>query len=166
MARIEAQRDVHLAAGGGLPVGRVAEVVLHIAGAAVTLWLRVLELAEHFLRALAHDAGDHVEAPTMGHRQGDLRDALLARPLEGQIEERDQALPSLEGEALGTRVFLLQELLEDDRPREAREDADLLLAGQLPLVPRPLDALPQPPPHRDIVDVHVLDADRRAVSLA
>jgi len=45
---------MHAPAVGGLVVGRVAEVILHVTAADVELRIHVGELAEDPLRALAH----------------------------------------------------------------------------------------------------------------
>ena len=119
-----------LRAVGGRPVAAVAQVILHVAAAAVQLRVDVLELAEDLARALAHDVGQHVEPAAMGHAQHDLVDALLAGLLDRQVQQRDQALGPFQRKALRADELLLDELLEDHGVGQPREDAQLLVAGE------------------------------------
>jgi len=80
----------------------------------VHLRVAVLELAEDLLRALAHDVGQHVEPSAMGHAQHDLAGAVGAGFLDGQVQERNEALGAFQGETLGADELFLDELLEDD----------------------------------------------------
>ena len=71
------------------------------------------------LQVLAHDVGEHVEAPAVGHAEHDLLDARARRRRSiEQIEQRDQALGALEREALRADVVRVDELLEDLRVGE------------------------------------------------
>ena len=163
VARVEAEGEVHGLAAQGRPLRAVSEVVLHVPLAAVELGVLVVELAEDRGGALPHDVREDVEPAAMRHREDDLVDALIARLLDGEIEERDQAFRSLAGEGLRPGVLALDEGLEDDGIREPRQDAELLLPRELDPVPGGLHAVPEPPADGQVVDVHVLDPDGSAV---
>ena len=138
MARVEAQREVHLLAALGHEVRAVAQVVLHVAAAEVQLRIAVLDLAEDLARALTHHVGEHVQATAVGHAQDNLVDAVLCCAVDGQREQRNQALRAREREGLHGREFLAQELLERGRVGQLGKDADLLRALQLEAVLRTL----------------------------
>ncbi len=57
-------------------VGRSAQVVFDVAGAADVLGLRgpTLEFVENRLERLAHDVGQHVETAAVGHAEDDFLD--------------------------------------------------------------------------------------------
>ncbi len=102
----------------------------------------------------------------MRHADHDVGDALSGRALDRAIEQRDQALRALEREALRAEELLLDELLEERRLGQLRQDAQLFLARHLEAVLRPLQALAQPVRAHHVVDVHVLHADRTAIRRA
>jgi hypothetical protein len=141
VARVEAEREVDRAARSGDVIGAVPHVVLHVAATEVQVGIGVGELAEDLGGALAHDVREHVQAPAVGHADDDLADAVLAGDLDGQVEQRDQALAALERETLGAEELVRQdELLEDLGIGELGQDAELLFAGERRVVARPLHA--------------------------
>ena len=163
VARVEAEGEVHRPARGGPPVRAVTEVVLHVPSPVSERVVAVLELAEDLARALAEDVRQDVQAPAVGHAQHDLVHPVPGRRLDGKVQERDQALGPLQGKALGAKVLLLDELLEDDGVSQPSEDAKLLLPRQADPVPGVLQALSQPRAAFAVVDVHELGADRLAI---
>jgi hypothetical protein len=163
VARVEAEGEVHLAPARRHEVRAVPHVVLHVAAAEVKLGVGVLELAENVARALAHDVGEHVQAAAMGHSEHDLVHSMLRRTIDGEGEERNQALRALERKTLRAHEFLLDELFEDGGVRKLREDSKLLDARELDTVFRAFHPILEPVFHTEIVDVHELHADRTAV---
>src|SRR5262245_50631677 len=102
----------------------------------------------------------------MGHGDDDLLDFLLGGLVDSKVQERDQAFPSFQGERLGSEIFPAEKFLEDDRIREPGEDPDLFLAAKVETILCSLHALLQPVPHRQLVNVHELDADGPAIGVA
>jgi hypothetical protein len=141
-------------------------VVFDVAAAPIQLGIHVVELAEDLARALAHQVCQHVEPPTVGHAQGDFVHAVLGRPIDRQVQERNEALRAFQGEALGADVLALDELLEHHRVREQRQDVPLRFDRQLQTVFGALHALLQPIFGVRIVDVHELHADGAAIGVA
>jgi hypothetical protein len=164
--RVERERQVDGVARLRDPVVGVAEVVLDVAATAVQLGVLVLELAEDRPRVLPHDVREDVQATAVRHADHDVADALRAGLLEGEVEQRDQALAALERERLRADVLLLDELLEHDRVGQLGEDAQLGVARQLDAVAGALHARLQPLAHLEVVDVHELHADGPRVRLA
>lgn len=58
---------------------------------------------------------------------------------------------------------MLDELLEDDRVGQPRQDAQLLLARQVLAMADVLHPLPEPRPPFEVIDMHELDTDRAAI---
>ena len=68
VAGVGGQLDVDLVAGPALELADLAEVVLHVARALDGRGVEgALELLEHLVVVLAHDVGEHVEPPAVGH---------------------------------------------------------------------------------------------------
>ena len=53
----------------------------------------------------------------------DIMDALLAGPLDGEVQQRQKRFAAFEGKSFCADKLLAEKLLEDDRVREAGEDA-------------------------------------------
>ena len=102
----------------------------------------------------------------MGHAQDDLVDAVLSCTVDGQCQERNQALRTGEREGLHGRELATQEVLEGGGVGQLGEDPDLLGALQLDAILRPLHPILQPVFDLQIVDVHELHANRAAVGVA
>ena len=147
------------------PVGRGAEVVLDVAGAADVLGMggAALELREDRREGLAHEVGQDVEAAAVRHADHDLLQAQLAAALEDLLQRRDHGLAAVQAEALGAGVLLVEELLEDLGRGQALQDGALAVLGELGLVLDRFDALLDPGLLGRVLDVHVLDADLAAV---
>ena len=99
----------------------------------------------------------------MRHADGDLVDAGARRVCQDVVEQRDQGLAALEGEALLAHELRLEELLEGLGANESAQDVTLCVGGG-GLV-RALDALLNPRALLGVLDVHVLDADRACVGI-
>ena len=121
------------------------------------------ELVEDLRVGLACDVGEHVEAAAVRHTDGDLVDTGARRVGQDVVEQRDQGLAALEGEALLAHELRLEELLEGLGADEGAQDVALRVGGG-GLV-RALDALLDPRALLGILDVHVLDADRARVGV-
>ena len=121
------------------------------------------ELVEDLRVGLARDVGQHVEASAVRHADGDLVDAGARRVGQDVVEQRDQGLAALEGEALLAHELRLEELLEGLGANESAQDMTLCVGGG-GLV-RALDALLDPRALLGVLNVHVLDADRARVGV-
>ena len=138
-----------------------AHVVLHVARARGAARGGPLELAEDLAVGLAGDVGQHVQATAVRHADGDLVQPGVGGVAEDAVQQRDEGLAALQGEALLADVLGLQERLERLRGVESAQDAQLLLAGGLGV--RLLELLLEPGALGRVLDVHVLDADGAAV---
>src|SRR5438552_13454346 len=114
MTWIETKREMHLAAGLGFPVGAIAEVILHIAAAAVQIGLEVGELAENLPRTLRHDVREHVQAAAMRHAKHDFVDAVFACSFNRKVEKWNQTFRAFEGEAFRADKFFPDEFFKNN----------------------------------------------------
>src|SRR5215510_642498 len=97
MAWIETERQMNLPAGNRLPVGAITQVILHIAVTVrVEFRIEIGKFAKDLARALSHDIRENVQAPAMRHTEDNFIDAVLARTLNREIQERNEALCSFE----------------------------------------------------------------------
>ena len=99
----------------------------------------------------------------MRHADGDLVDAGARGVGQDVVEQRNQGLATLEGEALLAHELRLEELLERLGADEGAQDVALRVGGG-GLV-RALDALLDPRALLGVLDVHVLDANRACVGV-
>ena len=102
MARVKAEREVHISAIGCPVVGGMAKVVLHIPTPNVKLWVHVGELAKDSLRTLSHNVGQHVESAAMSHSHHDVADFMRGGPLDSHFQKWDQAFRSFQRKAFGS----------------------------------------------------------------
>jgi hypothetical protein len=103
MRWIERQRQMHRPPGG-IDVRREALVVLHVAGAGGATRL-AFELQKQLRRRLAENVDENVQSPTVCHTDNDFLHARVAGTLDQFIEHRNQALATLQREALLTNVL-------------------------------------------------------------
>src|SRR6185436_8629531 len=103
-----------------------------------------LELVEDGAVRLAHDAGEHVEAPAVRHADDDLLDAELTAALDDLLQRRHHRLGAVETEALGPSVLDVGELLEELGLDQLVEDRLLALVGEGDVLVLALDALLDP----------------------
>ena len=132
-------------------VGRVAEVVLHVAGAQEALAGSCRRTAAKISRTFL----PMMLTSTLSRPRWAMPMTISSTPccrgrLDEQVEHRDHALGPLEREALGADVVLVDELLEDLGVGELREDAER---------PRSRSSEARLPRR-----LHALSAARRAVS--
>ncbi len=164
MGRVERQRQVDRATGGGDVAGE-ALVVLDVAGRQL-FGRRVVELGEQVLGHLAQRVHEHVQAAAVGHADDDLLHALGAGALHQFVHRDDEALAAFEREALLADELRVQVALEAFGGRQAVEDVLLFLGVVGGLAADRLDALLPPALLAGIGDVHELGADGAAVRLA
>src|SRR5262249_6401023 len=117
-------------------------------------------------RILAHDISKDVEATAMGHAKHDFLQSLFARFLYGEIQKRNKTFGSFERKALRADEFFANELLERDGVSQARQNSQLFVACQMNAIFGHLHSALEPAANTDVVDVHVLDADGTAISVA
>ena len=165
MARIEAEREVDVAAIGGTVIARMTEVVLHVTAADMELRIEVGKLAEDPLGAFPHDVGKDVQAAAVGHGEDDDANSLRGSPFDRHLEERNERLAPLEREALRPQEPLLDELFEHCRTGHLPVDPQLLAPIELDPVFAPLHPHLEPLPNAEVVHVHELHADRPAVGV-
>ena len=123
---------MHLAAAARRVVARVAEVVLHVAVALdVGGQERAFELGEDHLVGLAQDVGEHVQAAAVRHAHDDLFDPAVAGVLDQGVEQRNERLGALEGEALLADVLGVEELFEALGGGQRVQDVLAIVGAQL-----------------------------------
>ena len=122
MRRIEREREMHGVARR-FHVGAETHVVFHVAG--MRRIVRMIELAfelgEEFLRRLAEQVDQHVQAAAMRHADDHVAHAVLAALADQFVEQRHQAVAAFEREALLADVFRVQIALEAFGLRELFE---------------------------------------------
>src|SRR5215472_5454621 len=99
----------------------------------------------------------------MRHAEHYLLDAEVSAVVQERVDHRNQALRSVEAEALGADVLGMQEALEGDGVGELGEDVPLLLRRRVDAVFGPLHPAEEPAPTPAVLDMHGLDADVIAV---
>ena len=105
-----------------------ALVVLHVARALHRVRVEVaLEFLEDLAVGLAHDVGQHVEPPTMGHSHHRLDQAGSGCLVEDGVENHDGRLRAFEAEPLLADIPGVEETLEDLGRVETVENVTLLV---------------------------------------
>jgi hypothetical protein len=161
---IAGERQVDAIAALHAPIVREALVVLHVAGAEGAVDQRaVLELGEDRLQGLAEDVREHVQATPVGHADHDLAHADPRTVLDDGVEQGDQALGALQGEALLAQKLRVQEALEQLGRRELLEHPQPLAGFELGGALALLEVAAQPALVARVLDVGVLHAHRPAV---
>src|SRR4029453_13902387 len=113
MTGIEANREMNGLTARSLPILAVSQVVLHVAAAEESFWIRLGELTKDVRGTLAHDVGKDVEASPVRHRQNDFVDAIIGRFLDREVQQWNQALAAFERKTLRTDKFPADEFLKD-----------------------------------------------------
>ena len=136
-------------------------------GSAATASMRplALELAQDRLVRPADHVGEHVEPAAVRHADHDLVGARLGRELDRLVEHRDHRVQALDRELLLAEEGPPQVLLEALDLGQPREQALLLVVGELRAVAAGLDRVAQPDPLLVVRDVLDLVRDRAAVDL-
>ena len=167
VAGVGDQRHMHVDAVE-FAVGAGAEVVFHIARTAdvVGIGAAARKFVEDDLVRLAHDVGEHVEAPAVGHAVDDLAHAQLATVFDDRFERGDHAFAAIEAEALRADVFLAEERLVLFAADHCREDGLLAFLGELDRVFGGLELVLQETAFFRIRNVHVFEADIAAIGCA
>ena len=167
VAGVGRNRKVHRAAGGRGNVRREAKVVLHVAIAAERIGkVVVLEFVEDFLERLAEDIGEYVQAAAMGHADDQFLGAEPRRLLHQRIEHGNQRFAAFERESLLSHELRVQEFLEEFGLMQRTQDAVLLAIGEGGAIADRFHAVGEPAAGIERIDVHVLDAERAAISFA
>src|SRR5215475_5279276 len=102
----------------------------------------------------------------MCHAQDDFIDAVHTRSLDGEIEQWNQTLRTLQRETLCPDKLFADELLEDDGVRKPGQDPNLFFMTQADSVSGALHTFLKPVTHETVVDMHELHTDRSAVRIA
>ena len=166
MAGVGGQADVDLGAGGGLIVRAEAAVVLDVAVTTVAVGADVvLELVEDHRVGLLEDVGENVEAAAVGHPHHDLFGPGLGSGLHELVDSGDQRFGALERKPFLALVAAVGKALEELGVDELGQDSVLFFAVERGSVADRLHLTLQPPPHRHVLDVQVLDADVAAVGV-
>ena len=128
---VEREGDVDVAAGG-TQIGRESLVILDVTGALELLQV-VLDLRtrKEIGGRLAEHVDQHVEAAAMRHTDHDVLDAHAAAALDQVVEERDQAVASLEGEPLLRRILGREIAFEAFGHRQLPQDVTARLGREV-----------------------------------
>ena len=164
--RIRREREVDREAVFGGDVRRVAHVVLDVAvGFDRVRVVRVEELDEQLFEGLLQNVGEHVQPAAVGHADDEFEHPEFPPGLDDRVHHRDERLAPFEAEALFAEELHLQEVFELLRAPQQIQGAQPLHRREVRLVMIRLDPFGEPLPRREVLDVHVLDADRSAVGL-
>ena len=125
--RVERQRQVHLAAGGGYVRGK-SLVVFDVAGSQI-LAVLVLEFREQHRGQLAKNIHQHVKAATMRHSHDDFLDALRAGTIDQFTHQGYQALAAFQRKTFLPDVFRMQVTLDTFCRGQALQQPYLLVGG-------------------------------------
>ena len=154
--RLAARRGVR-------PLG--SQVVLDVAraldGALVD---ESVELGEDLLVLLSRDVRQDVEPSPVGHRDRNRIEAVVGGAGKYGVKRGNERFAACEREALLPEVLGVQERLERLRLIGLLENLKAFVVGELGA--RAFDSLLEPAALLRIRDVHVLEADRRAVRLS
>ena len=136
-------------------------MVFDVAGALHVLRVggHALEFREDRLIGLAHHVGEHVEPAAVRHADDDFLDAELAAALDDLFQRGNGRFAAVEAEALGARMFLVEELFENLGLDQAAQDRLLALGGEFGAVFDRLDPRLDPGFLVRILDVHEFHAD-------
>ena len=160
---VERQRQVHFATGSH-DVGGKALVVLHVTGRQ-TFGLLAFELVEQVARVLAEGVDQNVQAAAVGHADDHFLGAVGAGALDDFVQQRDQALATLQAETLGARVFGTQVLFQAFGSGDALEHMRLHLGRKLRTTAHAFQALGEPVALAGIDDVGELGTDGATICL-
>ena len=145
-------------------VGFVADVVLHVAAAAVHAGLEALfEPGEDFFRRHAQDRVENRKPAAVRCADDELLDAVAAGAVDEEVQAGDDRFGAFERESLLAHERLVQHMLQGLGPQQILENDPFLLDGQGRLVPRRFHFLDQPAPDVLVLDVEELDADGSAI---
>jgi len=161
--RVEGQRQVHRAAGRA-DVGRIAHVVLDVAGRQL-LRLLAFEFGEQHRRLLAEGIDQHVEAAAVSHADDHLLHADLAGGADQLVHGEDQRFAAFEREALLADIARMQVAFERLGRGQLAQEALLVVGGVIRRGADGFQARLDPALLRDVGQVHVLGADGAAVGL-
>ena len=164
VAGVGRQGQVHAASLASDEVVGVPLVVLDVSLVLRSLAAgRALELAQDHLVGLVEDVGQHVQAAPVGHADDHLLHAHVRALHHQGVEQGQQGVGALYGEALLADVAGVEEALEFLRLDELPEDAALLGMGEGGLVEGGLDALQEPALLLRVRSPHGVDAEGAAV---
>src|ERR1700730_3871158 len=89
-----------------------------------------LEFIENRLVRLPHDLGKDIEAAAVRHAEDDVLDPQSAAALDNLLQRRNHGFAAVETEALGARVFDVEELFESLRLDKLVEHRALAFLGE------------------------------------
>ena len=138
-------------------------MVLHVTGATLVGSCSAGELTENLSVGLARNVSQNIQTTTVCHTDGNTLQVLVSCLVQNSVQQRNQGLATLQGEALLTQVLGLQEVLERLSLNQLRENAQLLLA--VGLGHAVLQVLLDPSANLRILGVHVLDREGTRVCL-
>ena len=139
------------------------EVVLHVTGATLVGCCGAGELTENLSVGLTSNVGQHVQATAVCHTNGNALQVVVSGLVQNSVQQRNQGLAALQGEALLTQVLGLQEVLECLSLNQLGENTQLLFAGGLSNAA--LQALLEPCANLGVLRVHVLNGQGAGVCL-
>src|ERR1017187_8316983 len=163
MRGIEGERDVHVA-GRGAQVGRVAFVILDVAGTLpVVLVVFTLELREQLRRGFSQHIDQYVKPATVRHAQHEFLDSGATPLLDQIVQQRNQCIAAFEREALLADVLGMQIALETFCGCQLPEQVAPLLSRETILHAAELELILQPQPLIGVRYVGKFGADMAAI---
>ncbi|CAI8254541.1 MAG: Uncharacterised protein [Flavobacteriia bacterium] len=164
MRGIGAEIEPNPLAVGQLAFSGVPHVVFYIPVESILFFkFFSFEFTEDLFRTLAKDVAQYVQATAVRHAHDHLLDAQVTRPLDQNIQGRDQAFGTLHGEALLPDEFGVEKSLERDRFIEFSENAFFLIWGEVGMIVILVDLGYDPFHHFPIPDVNEFDANALAI---
>ena len=160
---VERQGQVHFATGSH-DVGGEALVVLHVTGRQ-TFGLLAFELVEQVARVLAEGVDQNVQTAAVGHADDHFLGAVGAGALDDFVQQRDQALATLQTETLGARVLGAQVFFQAFGSGDALEHMRLHLGRKLRTTAHAFQALGEPVALTGVDDVGELGTDGATICL-
>ncbi len=124
-----------------------------------------LELVEDVGGRLAEDVGEHVQPAAMGHADHHLLLPLAAGTLNQLVQQRDERVAALQGEAFLADVALVQIFLDPLGGGQQRQQPAAVRRIQLRRGPIAFKPFLDPALLLGVGDVHVFRADPTAVGL-
>jgi hypothetical protein len=126
----------------------------------------LLEFAEKMFIKLIENVDLYIEASPVRHSHEDFAATSAPGKPEQGIEHRHEDLGPLDREAFLSHVAGVEQALEKISLAKFVEDLKPFVPAELRSVARRFHALLQPCPFVRVLEVHILHADRPAVSLA
>ena len=164
MRWIGGQRQMHIAFGE-FPVGGRAQMIFHIARSLHVVGMRrvALKFGKDGHIGFAHGARQQVEPAPVRHADHHFLDAHIGGGAQHPLDTRDHAFAAIEAKPLGAGMLDLQIVFEAFGLDHILVDAFFQIGGKIGSEIDAFHLLLNPGALLDILDMHIFDADGRAV---